>query len=73
MRTSGVVEKVFSNNFHLLPFIIYQNRNDKMDKNNITNWLERLQQESWHLELLVSGFSILLLVQAGQQLIDFQE
>jgi len=44
-----------------------------MDKNNITNWLERLQQESWHLELLVSGFSILLLVQAGQQLIKLQE
>ncbi|MEM8524880.1 MAG: hypothetical protein AAGG68_09560 [Bacteroidota bacterium] len=44
-----------------------------MDKNNITNWLERLQQESWHLELLVSGFSILLLVQASQQLIKLNE
>jgi len=31
------------------------------DKNK---WLQRLQQESWELELLVSGFSILLLYKA---------
>lgn len=29
----------------------------------IANWLENLQQESWQLELLVSGFTIFLLVQ----------
>lgn len=33
-------------------------------KNNVGEWLEKLQQESWNLELLVSGFSIFLLVQA---------
>jgi len=37
-------------------------------KHNITDWLEKLQQESWHLELLISGFSIFLLVQASEQL-----
>lgn len=39
-----------------------------MDKNNITTWLEKLQQESWNLELLISGFSIFLLLQAKDQL-----
>ena len=27
------------------------------------DWLDRLGKESWHLELLISGFSIFLLVQ----------
>ncbi|MEM9889135.1 MAG: hypothetical protein AAF849_24895 [Bacteroidota bacterium] len=39
-----------------------------MNTNNVTNWLEKLQQESWNLELLISGFSILLLIQAKEQL-----
>jgi len=29
-----------------------------------SDWLESLQRESWHLELLISGFSIFLLAQA---------
>lgn len=47
-----------------------------MPKTNekIENWLEKLQQESWNLELLISGFSIFLLIQVGQGIgavIDF--
>ncbi|MEN0050862.1 MAG: hypothetical protein AAF806_27590 [Bacteroidota bacterium] len=37
-------------------------------KQNISDWLERLQQESWNLELLISGFSIFLLAQVPEQL-----
>lgn len=33
-------------------------------KNKISNWLEELQRESWQLELLISGFTIFLLIQA---------
>lgn len=33
-----------------------------------SDWLEYLQRESWHLELLVSGFSIFLLMQAYEGL-----
>ncbi|MBI9068868.1 MAG: hypothetical protein JEZ09_16345 [Salinivirgaceae bacterium] len=36
-------------------------------------WLKRLQQESWELELLVSGFSILLLFKAGNYLTDVSQ
>lgn len=41
-----------------------------MDQNKYqeSDWLEYLQRESWHLELLVSGFSIFLLVQAYEGL-----
>ncbi|MEM1327176.1 MAG: hypothetical protein AAGI23_14540 [Bacteroidota bacterium] len=35
-----------------------------------SDWLEKLQQESWHLELLVSGFAIFLLIQARAALSD---
>ena len=31
-------------------------------KNALTRWLETLQQESWQLELLISGFAIFLLI-----------
>ena len=34
------------------------------------DWLEYLQRESWHLELLVSGFSIFLLVEAYDALVN---
>ena len=34
------------------------------------DWLEYLQRESWHLELLVSGFSIFLLMGAYEVLTD---
>ena len=33
-------------------------------KNALSEWLEKLQQESWQLELLISGFLILSLFQA---------
>lgn len=32
--------------------------NDKDKKNIFTEWLEKLQQESWQLELLISGFAL---------------
>ncbi len=32
------------------------------DKRNLSTWLDSLQQESWQLELLISGFSIFLLL-----------
>lgn len=35
-------------------------------KKDINTWLEKLQRESWNLELLISGFSIFLLIQATQ-------
>ena len=41
--------------------------------NQITDWLEKLQQESWNLELLISGFSIFLLIQAQGAINDFDE
>jgi len=35
------------------------------DKNkSFTKWLEILQQESWQLELLISGFAIFLLAES---------
>ena len=40
----------------------------KKDKQTLSNWLEILQQESWHLELLISGFAIFLLVGARDPL-----
>ena len=41
----------------------------KKDKNkSFTKWLEILQQESWQLELLISGFSIFLLAQSYEPL-----
>lgn len=35
--------------------------NDK----SVSSWLDKLQQESWNLELLITGFSIFLLLQIG--------
>lgn len=40
------------------------------EKEHIGDWLEKLQRESWNLELLVSGFSIFLLMQAYQGLVS---
>ena len=31
---------------------------EKDNKNIFTEWLEKLQQESWQLELLISGFAL---------------
>jgi hypothetical protein len=41
-----------------------------MDKreNRLTAWLEKLQQESWQLELLISGFLLSLLLSAHEEL-----
>jgi len=36
---------------------------EKQKQNKISEWLEKLQQESWQLELIVSGFTIFLLLQ----------
>lgn len=40
-------------------------------ENKIDDWLKKLQKESWNLELLISGFSIFLLIQSGEALTDF--
>lgn len=37
-------------------------------QNQISKWLNKLQRESWNLELLISGFSIFLLIQAQEVL-----
>ncbi|PCI34732.1 MAG: hypothetical protein COB60_05945 [Flavobacteriaceae bacterium] len=37
---------------------------EKGKKKSFTKWLEILQQESWQLELLISGFAIFLLAQS---------
>lgn len=37
---------------------------------DFVNWLENLQRESWNLELIISGFSIFLLGEAMDLLID---
>ena len=41
--------------------ISYESRNNNSDIKDANKWVKKLQQESWELELLVSGFSILLL------------
>ncbi len=43
------------------------------EKNVVSKWLTQLQQESWNLELLISGFSIFLLMNAGEHIIDLME
>lgn len=43
---------------------------DKRSNSKLAEWLERLQQESWQLELLVSGFAIFLLMASYEPLID---
>ncbi|MEO0732803.1 MAG: hypothetical protein AAFZ52_08215 [Bacteroidota bacterium] len=37
-------------------------------KSSLANWLDAIQQESWQLELLISGFAIFLLFGADQAL-----
>ena len=37
---------------------------EKQQKTSFSRWLEILQQESWQLELLISGFAIFLLAEA---------
>jgi hypothetical protein len=44
----------------------------KDKKKSFVKWLEILQQESWQLELLISGFAIFLLASAYDQLDGFE-
>ena len=44
----------------------------KENKKSFVKWLEILQQESWQLELLISGFAIFLLASAYDQLDSFE-
>ncbi len=44
----------------------------KDKKKTFVKWLEILQQESWQLELLISGFAIFLLASAYDQLDSFE-
>ena len=39
-----------------------------MSQSEKKNWLERLQRESWELELLISGFVLILLLQLPAQI-----
>jgi len=40
-------------------------------KGLVVEWLKKLEQESWQLELLVSGFTIFLLISASKEYSDF--
>jgi len=42
------------------------------DKRTTASWLDSLQQESWQLELLISGFVIFLLIGGWQPLADLE-
>lgn len=44
----------------------------KEKKNSFIKWLEILQQESWQLELLISGFAIFLLASGYDQIDGFE-
>ena len=41
--------------------MLKRDRRDNPETLDSNKWLKKLQQESWELELLVSGFSIILL------------
>ena len=47
---------------------------EKDKKKSFTKWLEILQQESWQLELLISGFAIFLLAESYESVhnLDYQ-
>jgi len=46
----------------------------KKDKNkSFTKWLEILQQESWQLELLISGFAIFLLAESYEPVLNLDD
>lgn len=44
---------------------------DDNHKSKLTKWLELLQQESWQLELIISGFAIFLVASLYESLTDF--
>ena len=45
----------------------------KQPKNQIDQWLMKLERESWQLELLVSAFTIFLLIQATSAFSEFHD
>lgn len=45
--------------------------NDPAKENQVAQWLKKLERESWQLELLVSAFTIFLLIQANIAYQDF--
>ena len=48
-----------------------ETRSDKESKSIFKEWLEKLQQESWQLELLISGFAIFGIYSARSLITDF--
>ncbi|MCC6689646.1 MAG: hypothetical protein IT268_11415 [Saprospiraceae bacterium] len=44
---------------------------EKETRNLFSNWLEKLQQESWQLELVISGIALYLIAGAKTYLDDF--
>ncbi len=44
---------------------------EKETRNLFSNWLEKLQQESWQLELVISGIVLVLIAQAKPYIDDF--
>lgn len=45
---------------------------NKENKKDLKNWLDNLQQESWQLELLISGFTIFLLIGGWEPLNELE-
>ncbi|MDH4295836.1 MAG: hypothetical protein OEV74_06125 [Cyclobacteriaceae bacterium] len=48
-----------------------QDNKDVTSPGQITKWLRKLARESWQLELLVSAFTIFLLIEAAGVFSDF--
>lgn len=48
-----------------------KSENKTSRENQVAQWLKKLEQESWQLELLVSAFTIVLLLQANTAYQDF--
>ncbi len=46
---------------------------DTTTNSKLKEWLDSLQQESWQLELLISGFAIFLLLAVLNPLLDFEQ
>jgi hypothetical protein len=44
---------------------------EKQNKSKLTQWLELLQQESWQLELIITGFAIFLVGSLHEPLMSF--
>ncbi|MEM9836254.1 MAG: hypothetical protein AAF828_07115 [Bacteroidota bacterium] len=45
---------------------------DTQDRNRLKAWLDSIQQDSWQLELLISGFVIFLLLGIWGPIVDFE-